>query len=313
MTPSYLVRLLLLSSASFFLVQIVLEALIAFLAPGAIRRARTMRPQRAAGFLLALRLLPSALSAVVVAALCVPSYLRFEPGAAEEEVGFLCLTAGILGVAVCALAIYRSVVALVRSSRYLRSCAAFESQVAGESVWIVQRSACVALAGILNPRVLISEGALRLLSADQLRIALRHEQAHRASRDNLKRLLMLLAPSIFPNSRLLQQEWAKCAEWAADDQATQGDAVQSATLAEALVSIARLQAGVRMPALIASLVAADEDLSLRIDRLLESPVYGRHSRTGAIALAALALLIGAIALNPPALRAVHQLLEHLLG
>jgi beta-lactamase regulating signal transducer with metallopeptidase domain len=313
MTPSYLVRLLLLSSASFFLVQIAVEALIAVLAPSAIRRARTMRPQHAAGFLLALRLLPSAFSAAVVAVLCVPSYLRFEPGAAEEEVGFLCLTAGILGAAVCAAAIYRTVIALVRSSRYLRSCAAFESRIAGESVWIVQRSACVALAGIINPRVLISEGALRLLSADQLRIALRHERAHRESRDNFKRLLMLLAPSIFPNSRRLQQEWAKCAEWAADDQAAQGDPVQSATLAEALVSIARLQTGIGVPTLIASLVDANENLSLRIDRLLESPVYSRNSRSGAIALATLALLIGAIALNPPALQAVHQLLERLLG
>ena len=48
MTPSYLVRLLLLSSASFFLVQLVAGMLIARMAPAAVRRAGTMRPRRAA-------------------------------------------------------------------------------------------------------------------------------------------------------------------------------------------------------------------------------------------------------------------------
>ena len=87
--PSYLSRLLLLSeSAAFFLVQAVVHALIALLAPAAIRRAGTMRPRRAARFLLTLRLLPAALAASVVAGLCVPSYLRLEPRVGEEEVVF---------------------------------------------------------------------------------------------------------------------------------------------------------------------------------------------------------------------------------
>ena len=58
---------------------------------------------------------------------------------------------------------------------------------------------------------------------------------------------------------MLEQAWAKSAEWAADDQATSGDADRSAALAEALVIIARLQAGVAMPRLVTSLVEADED------------------------------------------------------
>jgi Zn-dependent protease with chaperone function len=310
MTPSYAGRLLLLSSASFFLVQMAAAALIAFLAPAAIRRAMAMRPHHAARFLLTLRLLPAAFSAIVVAALCVPSYLRFEPRAAEEEVGFVCLAAAILGAILCTVAISKAVSVLIRSSRYVRECGGMASQIEGEPVWIVQRSAGLALAGILHPRLLISEGALRRLSSDQLAVALEHERAHRSSRDNMKRLLMLLAPPVFPRLRLLERAWIKTAEWAADDQATGGDPVRSVLLAGALVSVARLQTGVSMPALITSLVEADEDLSPRIGRLLDRPVYESNLRGGWIAIAGGALLILAIAAS--SLDTIHRLLERLL-
>jgi beta-lactamase regulating signal transducer with metallopeptidase domain len=309
-TPSYLGRLLLLSSASFFLVQIVLGAFIALLAPAAIRRAGSMRPDRAAGFLLTLRLLPAAFSAIVVALWCVPSYLRFEPRVAEENVGFPCLAAAAFGALLCAFAIWRTLAALIRSSRYVHRCDGFQSRVAGETVWIVNQSAGLALAGILHPRLLISAAALRQLSADQLDVALRHERAHRASLDNLKRLLIVLVP--LPGLRALEQAWAKCAEWAADDRAANGDADRSAALAEALVRVARLQGGIRMPALVTSLVEADEDLAQRVDRLLQSPVYESNRRIGTIALSLATVLIFSIALNPGSLRIVHHLLEQLL-
>jgi beta-lactamase regulating signal transducer with metallopeptidase domain len=307
--PSYFSRLLLLSAASFFVVQVVVGALIAFLAPAAIRRATSMRPQRAARFLLALRLLPAAFSVIVVALLCVPSYLRFEPRVAQEEVGFACLAAAILGAIFCAVAIVRAAAALIRSSVYVRQSGGLSSSLEGEQVWIVKQSAGLALAGILNPRLLISEDAMNQLSADQLAVALRHERAHRESRDNLKRLLIVLAP--LPGLRALEQAWAKSAEWAADDQAADGDADRSA-LAEALVRVARLQTGIRMPPLVTSLVEADEDLAQRVGRLLESPVYESNRRSGAIALTLAALLVFSIAINPVSSRVVHHLLERLL-
>jgi len=312
MTPSYLGRLMLLAGASFFLLQLALGSLIAFVAPAAIRRSGTMRPHRAAGFLLTLRLLPAAFSAIIVAVLCVPSYLRFEPRFTKEEVGSVCMAAAFSGALLCAAAIARTFGALIRSALYIRRCGGVESRVEGEKVWIIPHSAGLALAGILQPRLLISADAMRLLTRDQLAVALRHERAHRASRDNLKRLLMLLAPRIFPRLRLLEQEWAKCAEWAADDRAAEGNADRSAALAEALVRVARLQAGIGMPPLVTSLVEADEDLSQRVDRLLEAPVYRSDPRAGGIALAAGAILICSIAIAPAMLRIVHQLLERLL-
>src|SRR4029077_19343869 len=113
----------------------------------------SMRPQHAARFLLTLRLLPTALSIIVIAVLCVPSYLRFEPRAAEEEVGFVCLAAAVLGAAFCAVAVSRTIAAWSHSFRYIQRCRGVKSRVEGESVWIVKQSAGLALAGILNPRL----------------------------------------------------------------------------------------------------------------------------------------------------------------
>jgi hypothetical protein len=312
-TPSYLSRLVLLLSASFFLVQLAVGALVAWIAPAAVHRAGSMNPRRAARFLLVLRLLPVAFSVIVVAAWCLPSYVRFEPRIASEEVGFACLGAAILGGLLCGAAIYRASFALIRSSQYVRSCGGFESSVKGERVWVVRQGAGFALAGILRPRLLVSESALARLSSDQLAAALRHENAHKASRDNLKRLLLLLAPPILPRLRLLDQAWAKCAEWAADDRAAEGDVRQSAALAEALVRVARLQSGIAMPRLVTSLVEAGEDLSARVDRLLEAaPVYQSSLHGGAMAVSGMVLLIVSIAINSGSLRVVHHILERLL-
>jgi Zn-dependent protease with chaperone function len=310
MTPSYVSRLLLLSAGSFFLVWMAAAALVSWIAPVAIRRAGFMRPRRAARLLLALRLLPAALAATIVALLCVPSYLRFEPHIPTEEAGFACLAAAILGVAICAFAIYKAGSALLLSSIFLRRCGGRESLVAGEKAWIVADGAGLALAGIVHPRLLISERALEDLSADQLALALRHEHAHRASRDNLKRLLIQLAPAVFPRLRTLEDAWVRFAEWAADDQATERDPERSATLAAALVCVARLQSDIALPPLVTSLVAADEDLAHRVDRLLDTPVLREPNRGfEAIAFGSTALLIGLLAMN---LRIVHILLENLL-
>ena len=309
--PSYVIRLLLLSSASYFLVQMLASVFVAWIAPAAIRRAPAMEPRRAAHFLFALRILPATLSAIVVAVLCVPSYLRFEPRAAEEEIGVACLAAAILGFAAFAFAIYRALSALIRSALYVRKWSTGTARFENETLWVVNSGSALALAGILRPRLLISERAMRDLSKDQLAAALRHEHAHRMAFDNLKRLMIQLAPPFLPRMRSLERAWTKAAEWAADDRAAQGEDDRS-QLASALVRVARLQSGMPVPALVTLLVDAEEDLSLRVDRLLiAAPQPERAFYSASIALAA-GSLIAAVALSPSALRFVHQLLEHLL-
>jgi beta-lactamase regulating signal transducer with metallopeptidase domain len=309
MTPSYFTRLLLLSSASFFIVQLIVTALVAWATPVAIRRASVMRPQRAARLLLGLRLLPTAFALLVVAAQCIPSYLRFEPGFAEEEVGIACLAAAILGAGIGAIAIYRASAALVRSSLYVRRCGGQESRIQGEQVWMIERGEGIALAGIGRPRLLISGKVIAALSSDQLTAALEHERAHQSSKDNLKRLLILLAPAIFPQLRKLEREWIKCAEWSADDRATAGDAGRAVALAEALVRVARMQSGLHTPVLMTSLIERNADLSERVDRLLRAETFpAANLRMEMFA----AIVVGGIVLNPASLGIVHQLLEKLL-
>jgi hypothetical protein len=313
MTSSYFVRLLLLSSASFFLVQMVVAAMVSLFAPVAIRRAESIRPQRAARFLLTLRLSPAGVAIIFVAALCVPSYFRFEPDAGKEVAGMACLAAAMFGAALCGLAAWRSLGALIRSSLYLRQCGGRESVVGGEKVWIVRDCAGLALAGIVRPRLLVSERAAADLSCEELAVALRHEHAHRASGDNLKRLLILMAPALFPGLRTIEKAWERCAEWAADDWAAEGDAERRAALAAALVLVAQLQPGMRMPALATSLVDANDDLSLRVERLLTGAATCEARRREGVALAAASLIvIAGIVLNAGSLRMVHSLLERLL-
>ena len=311
MTASYLVRLLLLSGAVFFVVTSVLASLVALLAPTALRRAETMSPVRAARYLLSLRLLPAAIAAVAVVAFCIPAYLLFEPQSGGEEIGFVCLSAAILGVGLGGGALYEALQALTLSFRFLRNCEGRESGIDRQTVWIVPGNGVLALAGILRPRLLISSQAIEQLSSGELAVVLRHENAHLRSRDNLKRLLIRLAPPVFSRLRALEKAWAKYAEWAADDQAVNGDAEQSATLAAALIRVARLQSNVAVPPLMASLVEANEDLSARVERLLcAAPVAEPRFRSAWLVAACAACC--ALAMNPASLRVVHRLLERLL-
>src|ERR1700691_2727347 len=88
----------------------------------------------------------------------------------------------------------------MRFERYCRGLGR-EIRVGAENtpVLVVDDTAGLfALAGIVHPRLVISREVLQGLSAEELTAALRHERAHAASRDNLKRLLLLLAPDGFP-------------------------------------------------------------------------------------------------------------------
>ncbi len=294
MTTSYSLRLLFLASASFFLLRFIAEALTSFAASAAIRRAQRMRPDRGARLLLALRLLPAIFSAFFVAILCVPSYLRFEPRSAREEIGVVCSVAAGLGFAFFFSALWRSAHAWVRSARFT-----------------ISDDGGIALAGIVRFRVLISARARRELSEAQLDAALRHEDAHRQSRDNFKRLLILLTPAVFSGSRALERAWERCAEWSADERASAGDPARALALAEALVRVARMQTGA--PSLIATLIDSEEDLCARVDRLLNVQEFAHQPLPGpSIAVAGAALAMALAAINPSALRIVHGLLERLL-
>lgn len=320
MTTPYLLRLLCICLASFFLVHLAAGIAVTLLAPLAVRAAEHMRPRRAALFLLALRLAPALFAAAIVGVVCVPSYLWLE-SKGSEEVGALCLAAALLSVACWTIALTRSWRAASRSLGYIRYCRMVGRQAClGEEAspaWVVEGGKPVlVLAGILHPRLMVSSAVVAALGPDQLAVALRHEYAHRDSRDNLKRLLLLLAPDIVPFRRsfaTLERAWARFTEWAADDRAVAGDSRRSLSLADTLVRVARMGACPQAPPLVTSLLADSDDLAERVDRLLREPrtLDDRSRPLLAIAAFTASAVLLAVLLQPSTLFAAHILLEHL--
>jgi Zn-dependent protease with chaperone function len=323
MTLPYLLKLLCLCLASFFLVHLALATLVNLATPAALRAASRMRSSAAARLLFFLRLLPAGLGAFIVAGLCVPSYLRLEPRTAtSEEVGLLCLFFAILGLALSVGSFIRGLRTFTRSVQYLRYCQQVgrKTDLPGEPapVWLLEQPAALfAIGGIIRPRLLISRQVMNVLSGDQLAAALRHEQAHWLSRDNLKRLLLTLAPKALPflhGFAKLERGWMKYTERAADDRAAGGDAGLSLSLATALVRVSRLGIAPQISSLVAPLLAGDEDLAARVERLLNpAPLAESHTPWMGclVAGAALALAAGLFTL-PALLYPVHQFLEHLI-
>ena len=323
MTFPYLLKLVCLCLASFFLVHLALASLVSLATPAAMRIAGQMRSSSAARLLFSLRMLPAGLGTFIVAGLCVPSYLRLEPRAASsEEVGLLCLVLAALGLALSVGSFIRGLRAIARSAQYLRYCQRVgrQTDLPGEDspVWILQEPAALfAIAGIIQPRLLISSQALTVLSADQLDAALRHEHAHWASRDNLKRLFMMLAPDALPFLRgfvKLERGWTRYMERAADDRATGGDVERSLSLATALVRVSRLGIAPRPLPLMAPLLAGDEDLHGRVERLL-SPVPPAETHApwmGCLVAGAVLVLAAGLFTLPAVLYPVHRFLEHLI-
>ena len=322
----YLLKLLCLCLASFFLVHLALSIAIWLATPAAIRIAARIRPVLGARLLLFLRMLPAGLGGFTVAALCVPSYLWLEPKTVSGEgIGLVCLALSVLTLTLGGFSITRAGLALARSLRYLRHCqrTGLKTELAGESLpaWIVdQPGALFVIAGVFRPRLLVSRQVTQVLSGEQLSAAVRHERAHWTSHDNLKRLMLALAPGMLPffyGFARLERGWAIYTERAADDQAVGGDARRSLSLAAALVGVSRLGAVPKAPVLAVPLLA-DDDLPGRVERLLNTPprTEANASWMGCLVAAAAVMLSGAVialGLQPEVLHPIHRVLEHLIG
>jgi hypothetical protein len=325
MAMPYLLRLVCLCLASFFIVHAAAAILVWIGAPAALRVAGHARPGFSAKFLFFFRMFPFALTVFLVLGFCIPSYLWLEPPTNGEKVGFACIGAAVLGAAIWMLSLFRVAFSLLRTSRYMMKCERDGQEVAldGESspVLVLKREAPVmAVAGLVRPRLIVSNSVLHKLTPEQREAAFRHEQAHRASRDNLKRFLCLLAPDAFPfvsGFKKIERQWARYTEWAADDHAVNGDSERALSLAAALVSVAKLGTAHQPSYLLSSLVAEDEDLAVRVDRLLREQQYAEKPLAPLLQVARnVAVVVGGVVLAvvvwPGSLGSVHQILEKLV-
>jgi hypothetical protein len=329
MALPYLLRLLCLCFATFFIVHAASAILVWIGAPAALRVAQHSKPGFAAKFLFVFRMFPFALTLFLVLGFCIPSYLWLEPHGKGEKVGFACLVAAAMGVIVWMLSVFRVGFSLLRTSRYMNSCQrdGQEITVQGEAspVLVLKRDTPVmAVAGLVRPRLIVSRGVLHKLTPEQREAAFRHEQAHQTSRDNLKRFLCLLAPDALPfisGFRKIERQWARYTEWAADDHAVAGDSQRALSLAAALVSVAKMgvghQSAYLLSSLYSSLVAEDEDLAVRVDRLLREQQYAEKPLAPLVQVARnVALVAGSLVVAalvwPGSLGSVHQILEKLI-
>ena len=323
MILEYSIRLACICLASFFLVHLAAGLLVVRLSPWMIGVAARMRPQQAARFLLMLRLTPVCSALCVVIVLCVPSYLRYEQNGAAEKVGVFCLVASALGLALCVISVGRGLHAVVHSFLVTRRCPSVAAATGWSDVPVADEDEVgmplLALVGVVRPRLILSRRVLETLSPEQLDAALSHERAHQMSRDNVKRLLVVLAPNVLPfvnGFDKLEHQWGRFIELAADEHATRGQIGRSVALAEALIRVARLgNSAVALP-LASSLCAREEDLAERVHRLLGlEATTASPTRTAAFPWKfcfAVLGLAGLLLHRPDVLYPVHGLLESLL-
>ncbi|NDQ56527.1 MAG: M56 family metallopeptidase [Acidipila sp.] len=322
---SYFLRLICLCFSLFFCVHTALGLVAWMVTPAAIRMAEEMRPKFAVRFLLALRLLPVSLALFAVVGLCVPSYLWLEPDASPERVGYACLVSALMGLALWCISLSRVGITLANSIRYTRHCQRTGREicvVGGSSPLLVieDEGPVLAVTGVLHSQLVVSSAVLRALTTDQLDAALLHENAHRISRDNLKRLSFLLAPELFPFLRCfarLEQDWARLTEWATDDEAARGNPHRAVSLASALIRVARMGPGPKLSLFLVSLVADGRDLSARVERLLcPAPPQERMGRQARVLLGSACLLAGVatgmLMVRPQTFSSMHRLLEQFL-
>jgi hypothetical protein len=320
----YYPRLICLCLASFYLVHLVAGLGVSAFTGIATRTARRWQPRNGTRFLLALRLAPAILAACSVAGVCVPSYLWMEPDFADEPVGWFCALALTLCVAIWANSASRTVRAAIRSRQYAirlqeTACPMAQGE-SGASFWVTDSPGPVmALTGIARPRLIVSRQVLDGFSAEEMNAALRHEEAHRIWFDNLKRLVLLMTPDVAPGARAfhrLEQSWAHLSEWAADDYAAGGTVEGSLSMASALVRAARMHSTpLHVPELMTGLLASENDLGARVDRLLqprESALNRPRSTFPACGLAITAVLTVSLTLRPATLQLAHEMLERLI-
>jgi Zn-dependent protease with chaperone function len=228
-----------------------------------------LAPGRWSEVLFALRTLPFVAAALVTLIFVLPSFLLLEPRAVAEPLGEIPLILGGACLALFGAGVLDAVAAHRETSRaianWLRDATAGSGCDPVPLFHIRSAAPAIAVVGVCEPRVLVSDAAAAILSGTELEIALRHEVAHVRRHDNLKKLLFRCCA--FPGMASLEAAWSDAAEMAADDAAV-SSSHEALDLASALIKLSRLPAGA-VPDLATTLLpAAGALLNARVDRLI---------------------------------------------
>jgi Zn-dependent protease with chaperone function len=265
-------RIVVVSLATFAAVGLLLTALVPFAA-----RWTAGEPVVRARRLASLRLLPT-IVALAASAVVFAAFIAFEPWRDGEEITGLAPGLAALAVVLLASAAWRGL-RLARATRHtidiwMRTAEPVSLPGISAPVFTVHADfPIVAVVGFARPRLIIARSVLETCSPSELEAVLAHEQGHINRRDNLRRLLLSVAPDVLawlPASERLFAAWRDAAEEAADDDAVRAGADGRVRLASALVKVARLApASDASPLMPASALYRGESLDRRVRRLLE--------------------------------------------
>ena len=271
-------------------------------------------PVDRARFLFHLRLLP-VVAGVLWAALAMASFFFFEPRGGGERIGSILIALSGVGVALLSGGVVRVTPAFVRHRRLLRVWLADATPITVPNITIPVLAInttfpVVAVVGVLQPRLVVSQRVLDACPPDELAAIMAHERGHITRHDNARRMLLLALPDPLSWTRVghtIDLAWHDAAEEVADEAPGngQGDAGRIA-LAAALVRVARLApTGETLSELPASALYRGEPLEQRVRRLL-NPIPARPRAARHYQWFALAAVIGLsiVLLNP-----IHELLE----
>jgi Zn-dependent protease with chaperone function len=287
-----------------------------------------------AQILFALRLAPFAFALLFVAALIVPSYLRYEPEATAEAVSLKLAAFAALSIIGLALALWRGLMAWLTTRRliadWLRHAEPITlPNVALPAFRVAHKFPVVAVVGALRPRLFVAQQLFAALSHSELSAVLAHERGHLAARDNLKRTLLRACRDVLmivPAGRTLDRAWAESVEAAADEHAAQaGDDATALDLASALIKIARLIPTGAQPTMPAGAFLigefADGNLAWRVERLAQLAGAQINRRTHAhtlslsflVCASVLLLVLSLIVGDARVLAVTHAALEYIVG
>jgi beta-lactamase regulating signal transducer with metallopeptidase domain len=252
--------------------------------------------RRAADLLFGLRMFPLLSAAVITAAFTVPSFLLLEPRSIVEPVGEIAVILGLCGAGLAVFGLSNAGVALWRAWRTISVWTQGAQRVdMAAPVPVLRVPGAVptmAAAGIVRPKVFLSDPAQLLLTFKEREAALHHELAHLRRRDNLKKLALCFVT--FPGMRNLERVWLEATEMAADEAAV-ANAEEALDLASALIKLARFSSAEAPADLTAALVAgAASAVDARVKRLIswtcERPAPSRKYSLWGGFLAALAAI-----------------------
>lgn len=282
-----------------------------------------------ANLLFALRVLPFLLGVMVSVGLALPAFLEFEPSSTHEIPGAPLFFLAVLGAATLAMIIWRCVrifhTTLRLQRQWLAAAVPFSSRVNGVPVFRVKRSrSLLAVAGILRPRIFVSEDVADTLTGSELSAALSHELAHVSAGDNLKQFYLKVTnpPRCLPFLKQIDSFWHSTSELAADEHSiTHG--TSPLELSSALVKVGRLSIHGPQPGLLTASHLVDGCTSAtlaRAARLREwlergtapSETANRESNRHVWLLCAGTLLLLYLAMLGTVLPQLHEVLEFLV-